>query len=53
MTEELQVCPKCHTSVEEIMQTGFVGCEKCYELPVVKRAVERMFEGKKHPQNLG
>lgn len=45
------VCPKCHTSVDEIMQTGFVGCEKCYELPEIKAAVERMYEGKRHQQD--
>ena len=42
------ICPKCHTSVEEILETGFVGCEKCYELPEIKQAVDRMYKGKKH-----
>lgn len=45
-----EVCPKCHTSVDEILETGFVGCEKCYELPVVKAAVDKMYGGKRHPQ---
>ena len=41
-------CPKCGASEEEILQSGFVGCEKCYELPVVKKAVKKMFGGKVH-----
>ena len=44
----LNRCQKCNTSVQEIMETGFVGCEKCYDLPEVKSAVEKMFKGKKH-----
>lgn len=41
-------CPKCHTSVEEILETGFVGCEKCYEIPAIKEAVDAIFGGKRH-----
>jgi len=41
-------CSKCGTSVQEIMETGFVGCEKCYDLPEVRGAVEKIFKGKKH-----
>lgn len=48
MNKSFQVCPKCHTSVEEILETGFVGCEKCYELPAIKMAVEKLYCGKKH-----
>lgn len=44
------LCPKCGTSVTEIMETGFVGCEKCYELPTIKNAVDKMFGGKRHKQ---
>lgn len=44
----MELCPKCGTSAEEILETGFVGCEKCYELPTVKQAVEKIFNGKKH-----
>lgn len=43
-----KVCPKCKTSVAEILETGFVGCEKCYDLPEIKAAVESLFSGKKH-----
>lgn len=41
-------CPKCHTRVEEMLQTGFVGCEKCYDLPEIQMAVDKMFNGKRH-----
>lgn len=44
----MERCPKCGTTAEEILSTGFVGCEKCYELPSIKSAVEKMFDGKKH-----
>ena len=47
-SEKNEVCPKCHTSVQEILDTGFVGCEKCYEMPAIKQIVDRMFRGKKH-----
>lgn len=43
-----EFCPKCHSSVTEILETGFVGCEKCYELKTVKTAVEKMYNGKTH-----
>lgn len=41
-------CSKCNTSVQEILETGFVGCEKCYEMPEIKTAVDKLFGGKKH-----
>ena len=41
-------CSKCGTTVDEILETGFVGCEKCYELPEVKKAIEKMYCGRKH-----
>ncbi len=46
-----EICSKCHTSADEILETGFVGCEKCYELPSVKKAVDKMFGGKRHQSN--
>lgn len=48
--DEIIVCQKCGTSVKEIMETGFVGCEKCYDIPAVKEAVNKMFGGKRNPQ---
>lgn len=41
-------CMKCGTSEQEILETGFVGCEKCYELPAIKTAVDKLFGGKRH-----
>ena len=46
-----EVCAKCGTSAQEILETGFVGCEKCYELKSVKIAVDKTFCGKKHKEN--
>ena len=46
MSEE--ICPKCKTPAQEILETGFVGCEKCYELPTIKAAVDKLFNGKRH-----
>lgn len=46
----MKECPICHTSVDEILQTGFVGCEFCYNLPQIKDAVDRMYDGKKHKE---
>lgn len=43
-----QICSQCGTSVQEILETGFVGCEKCYEMPAIKEAVNKMYNGKKH-----
>lgn len=45
------ICPKCHTPVEEILETGFVGCEQCYKLSEVSNAIDRMFGGKRHKEN--
>lgn len=42
------VCPHCGTSVEEILSTGFVGCEQCYKMPEIEQAVDKMFGGKRH-----
>lgn len=49
----MEECSKCHTSVNEILETGFVGCEKCYELSAVRVAVEKLFDGKKHKIEIG
>ncbi|MBP3431421.1 MAG: hypothetical protein J6K39_01015 [Clostridia bacterium] len=47
----MEKCSKCGTSFEEILETGFVGCEKCYEMQSMKKAVDKLFNGKKHKQN--
>lgn len=47
---ENNICPKCGTSVEEILETGFVGCEKCYEMPQIKSVIDKMYSGKRHKE---
>lgn len=44
----MERCTKCGTTANEILETGFVGCEKCYEMPSIKKAVDKMYGGKKH-----
>ena len=44
----MERCPKCGTTANEILETGFVGCEKCYEMPSIKKAVDKMYGRKKH-----
>ena len=42
-------CPYCNTTYREILQTGFVGCEKCYEeIEELKTAVKNLYDGKKY-----
>ncbi len=42
-------CPYCNTSYNEILQTGFVGCSRCYEeIEELKLAVKSMYGGKTH-----
>ena len=42
-------CPYCNTSYNEILQTGFVGCDKCYsEISELKEAVKKMYGNKTH-----
>ena len=42
-------CPYCGTSYSEILQTGFVGCAKCYqEIDELKDAVNDLYGNKKH-----
>ena len=44
----MEKCAKCGTTAEEILQTGFVGCEKCYELPEIREAIFKLHGGKTH-----
>ena len=40
-------CPYCNTSYNEILQTGFVGCSRCYsEIEPLKEAVKNMHKNK-------
>ncbi len=42
-------CSKCGTSYKEIMQTGFVGCQNCYqEIDELKNQLAVLYAGKKH-----
>lgn len=42
-------CPYCNTSYNEILQTGFVGCQRCYEeIDQLKEAVKNLYGDKKH-----
>ncbi len=42
-------CPYCNTSFNEIRQTGFVGCSKCYrEIEELRKAVKSMYSNKVH-----
>lgn len=42
-------CPYCNTSYNEILQTGFVGCSRCYqEIEELKNAVKKIYSDKKH-----
>lgn len=42
-------CPYCHSSYGEILQTGFVGCQRCYEeIDGLKEALNELYGDKKH-----
>lgn len=42
-------CPYCNTSYNEILQTGFVGCQHCYqEIEELKETLKKMYGDKKH-----
>ncbi len=44
------VCPDCKTTSEEFLQTGFVGCPRCYEVfePLVRRTVKKLQQSDIH-----
>ena len=47
--EKLNKCPYCNTSINEIKQTGFVGCARCYqEIDELKDLVHKLYGDKKH-----
>lgn len=42
-------CPYCHTTYNEILQTGFVGCRHCYdEIDDLKLALKDLYGDKVH-----
>lgn len=43
------ICSHCKTSYEDIFESGFVGCEHCYqEIDNLRLALNSMYQGKKH-----
>ncbi len=47
---EKLVCPNCHTTADEFLNTGFVGCPHCYEVfePLVARTVKKIQQSDRH-----
>ncbi|MBR1890565.1 MAG: hypothetical protein IJ817_02625 [Clostridia bacterium] len=43
-------CHKCGSTIEEIFDSGFVGCEECYDMPEIQEVVDKMFAGKTHKE---
>lgn len=42
-------CSFCGTELQEILQTGFVGCENCYkQIDGLKEMVANLYDGKKY-----
>lgn len=42
-------CLYCGTTYDEIVENGFVGCDKCYsEIEPLKKAIDSMYKGKRH-----
>lgn len=47
-------CNYCGTSYEDIVESGFVGCDKCYqEIEPLRHAIEKMYRGKTHTGRKG
>lgn len=49
-TTKKLVCPECKTTGEEFLQTGFVGCPKCYDVfePIVAQTVKKLQQSDRH-----
>lgn len=42
-------CSYCNTTYKEVLQTGFVGCEHCYEeMKNLRVVVKNLYGGKTH-----
>ncbi len=42
-------CPYCQTSYNEILQTGFVGCQHCYFcIDELENAIKELYKDKTH-----
>ena len=45
----MKKCPYCDTTEEEILQTGFVGCQHCYsEIDGLQEILKGIYGDKKH-----
>lgn len=45
----MDICENCGTSYSEIVESGFVGCEKCYSnITNLQVAIDKMYDGRKH-----
>lgn len=44
------ICPKCKTTSEEFVKTGFVGCPHCYEVfePLIVQTVKKLQQSDRH-----
>ncbi len=44
------ICPDCRTTSDEFLETGFVGCPRCYEVfaPLVARTVKKLQQSDIH-----
>ena len=49
-TTQKLVCPKCKTTGEEFVKTGFVGCPHCYEVfePLIVQTVKKLQQSDSH-----
>ena len=42
-------CSFCNTTYKEILESGFVGCDKCYyEIEPLRNAIDKLYGGKTH-----
>ncbi len=44
------ICPNCRTTADEFLNTGFVGCTRCYEVfePLIARTVKKIQQSDRH-----
>ena len=49
-TTRALICPECKTTSKEFMDTGFVGCPKCYEVfePLISGTVKKLQQADRH-----
>lgn len=49
-TTRTLICPECKTTSEEFIETGFVGCPRCYEVfePLIVQTVKKLQQSDRH-----